>query len=300
VSTTGPPAFAKGTFTANSTEVLAAAWTNPALSASGIDSVTADVNWLGTVRARAGYLVTPNFLVYATGGLAYGGVSASDSRTTNFTYTADSFALAYAQGGPFSDASGVATAGPNPSVVVGASTDILVGHAFVFPSSGFANGIVVATHVPGVIVIGPPTSTGFFTASAPGGRSVNILGQASQPLSVALQSQSLARVSETRVGGTFGGGFEWMMAPNWSFKTEAIYYDLGSVTVASAPLTASINPLTAAIPPTVQGVSTASVVGAINKFAGLGPATVSNAAATHVNFQGVIIRVGLNYHFNLL
>jgi hypothetical protein len=91
-----------------------------------------------------------------------------------------------------------------------------------------------------------------------------------------------------------------MMAPNWSFKTEAIYYDLGSVTVASAPLTASINPLTAAIPPTVQGVSTASVVGAINKFAGLGPATVSNAAATHVNFQGVIIRVGLNYHFNLL
>ena len=33
--------------------------------------------YLGTVRGRLGYLVTPSWLVYATGGLAYGGVSAS-------------------------------------------------------------------------------------------------------------------------------------------------------------------------------------------------------------------------------
>ncbi len=32
------------------------------------------LNWFGTVRARAGYLFTPAFLVYATGGFAYGGV----------------------------------------------------------------------------------------------------------------------------------------------------------------------------------------------------------------------------------
>lgn len=32
------------------------------------------VPWYGTVRGRAGYLVTPTILVYATGGLAYGGV----------------------------------------------------------------------------------------------------------------------------------------------------------------------------------------------------------------------------------
>lgn len=37
------------------------------------------VDWLGTVRARFGYLATPTLLVYATGGLAYGGVTASDS-----------------------------------------------------------------------------------------------------------------------------------------------------------------------------------------------------------------------------
>jgi outer membrane immunogenic protein len=37
------------------------------------------VEWLGTVRGRVGYLVTPNLLVYGTGGLAYGGVTADTS-----------------------------------------------------------------------------------------------------------------------------------------------------------------------------------------------------------------------------
>jgi outer membrane immunogenic protein len=87
------------------------------------------------------------------------------------------------------------------------------------------------------------------------------------------------------------------VAPNWSVKTEALYYDLGSVTV-TAPLTSSINPITAAIPATVNNTSTASVSSAINKFTGA--ATISNTAATRVTFQGVIIRLGLNYHFNLL
>ena len=32
------------------------------------------INWFGTVRGRAGYLVTPDLLVYGTGGLAYGEV----------------------------------------------------------------------------------------------------------------------------------------------------------------------------------------------------------------------------------
>ena len=37
------------------------------------------VNWLGTVRGRFGYLVTPTLLVYGTGGLAYGGVTGRTS-----------------------------------------------------------------------------------------------------------------------------------------------------------------------------------------------------------------------------
>jgi outer membrane immunogenic protein len=33
------------------------------------------VNWLGTVRGRIGLVAAPNFLIYGTGGLAYGGVN---------------------------------------------------------------------------------------------------------------------------------------------------------------------------------------------------------------------------------
>lgn len=37
------------------------------------------IDWLGTVRGRFGYLATPALLVYATGGLAYGGVTAHNA-----------------------------------------------------------------------------------------------------------------------------------------------------------------------------------------------------------------------------
>jgi outer membrane immunogenic protein len=38
---------------------------------------TSKVDYLGTVRGRLGYLFTPTFLLYGTGGLAYGGAKAS-------------------------------------------------------------------------------------------------------------------------------------------------------------------------------------------------------------------------------
>jgi outer membrane immunogenic protein len=44
-------------------------------------SVSRGVDWLGTLRGRLGFLATPTFLIYGTGGLAFGGVSA----TTNIT-----------------------------------------------------------------------------------------------------------------------------------------------------------------------------------------------------------------------
>jgi outer membrane immunogenic protein len=40
-----------------------------------LGSASRSINYLGTVRGRLGYLVTPTLLVYGTGGLAYGGVS---------------------------------------------------------------------------------------------------------------------------------------------------------------------------------------------------------------------------------
>jgi opacity protein-like surface antigen len=120
----GNSAFIKTNTGANSKEALEALFTNPAVTASGSDSLTANLNWLGTVRGRLGFLVTPNLLLYATGGLAYGGVTADDSLTTNFNLTADSFALAYGQtiGGTTQAISLAATAGPAPSASASTSS----------------------------------------------------------------------------------------------------------------------------------------------------------------------------------
>ena len=50
------------------------------------DSYTEKLNWFGTVRGRVGYLVTPAWLLYATGGLAYGKLTRDDTYTYNDTY----------------------------------------------------------------------------------------------------------------------------------------------------------------------------------------------------------------------
>jgi outer membrane immunogenic protein len=50
-------------------------------------------DWLATLRGRAGFTVTPSFLVYATGGLAFGHVQAASA--VAFTATADTYAGAY-------------------------------------------------------------------------------------------------------------------------------------------------------------------------------------------------------------
>ncbi|WP_428405583.1 outer membrane protein, partial [Methylocystis sp.] len=84
------------------------------------------------------------------------------------------------------------------------------------------------------------------------------------------------RYSNTRVGWSAGGGFEWMVMPNWSVKAEAIYYDLGSATFSSSPVIA-VSPL------------------GIGNFGG---PFIANVPTTRVNYNGVIARVGINYHFN--
>jgi len=43
----------------------------------GTVSAHESINWFGTLRPRLGYTVTPNVLIYATGGLAFGDVSYS-------------------------------------------------------------------------------------------------------------------------------------------------------------------------------------------------------------------------------
>jgi outer membrane immunogenic protein len=74
-----------------------------------------------------------------------------------------------------------------------------------------------------------------------------------------------------QVGWTAGGGVEWMFLPNWSAKVEYLYYDLGSVTQSS--------PLNALVP--------------------AGPVTgIYAVSQARTHFNGNVVRVGLNYHFN--
>jgi outer membrane immunogenic protein len=51
----------------------------PAESYTSSATVSKKTDYLGTVRGRFGFLVTPTFLAYGTGGLAYGGVNARTS-----------------------------------------------------------------------------------------------------------------------------------------------------------------------------------------------------------------------------
>jgi outer membrane immunogenic protein len=52
-------------------------------------TITRDLSYLGTVRARVGVLVAPSFLLYATGGLAYGGAKSETTIAQSVTNTAN-------------------------------------------------------------------------------------------------------------------------------------------------------------------------------------------------------------------
>jgi outer membrane immunogenic protein len=80
-----------------------------------------------------------------------------------------------------------------------------------------------------------------------------------------------ASISDTRVGWTAGGGFEWMFLPHWSAKLEYLFYDLGSLTASGQ-------------------VSTIAA-------GALSPAQ-SAATSYQARYNGHIVRAGLNYHFN--
>jgi outer membrane immunogenic protein len=140
-------------------------------STTSVQTVSASTDWLGTVRGRFGIVLTPTWLVYFTGGLAYGGSSGNSTLNQSGTI-------------------------------------------------GFAGG-----------------GAGSF--------------------------------SNTRIGGTFGAGLEWMFARNWSAKAEYLFYDLGTTNFSYAATTGFFHPFG----PVYQ--------------------TVTNS----VHLEGNIARVGVNYHF---
>jgi outer membrane immunogenic protein len=69
---------------------------------SNLATLGRSIDYIGTLRGRLGFLVTPTLLAYATGGLAYGGVRSSAGLLQAFTTDPSEFAPA-SGGGSFSD-----------------------------------------------------------------------------------------------------------------------------------------------------------------------------------------------------
>ena len=183
-----------GGFTGAGVNGTTVSGTNYSTNSANQTSVSSSVNWLGTVKGRLGYLLTPTLLAFGTGGLTYGGVKASISSNVYTSYISS----------------------PHANRFQGSQT-----------------------------YIGNSTT------------------------------------SQTLVGWNVGGGFEWMVMPNWSLKIEAIYWNLGNVDLNTTNM---------------AGKAGSSDYVSSDEYAVL-PTKISSSA-TSINYQGVIARAGVNYHFN--
>ncbi|GLI93954.1 outer membrane protein [Methylocystis echinoides] len=93
--------------------------------------------------------------------------------------------------------------------------------------------------------------------------------------------------SQTLVGWNVGGGLEWMFMPNWSLKAEAIYWNMGGMNVQTASVAA----------PATIPVAPVEMIGILSQ-SGAQAAAGATFGNVRVNYQGVIARAGVNYHFN--
>jgi outer membrane immunogenic protein len=78
--------------------------------------------------------------------------------------------------------------------------------------------------------------------------------------------------SGTRIGYTFGGGFEWMLDRNWTVKAEYLHYDLGTATYSNGRMTAFA----------------IGLPGVVN---------FSDVSTSSADFSGDLVRAGVNYKF---
>ena len=95
-----------------------------------------------------------------------------------------------------------------------------------------------------------------------------------------------ANYSGFKAGWAAGGGVEWMFHDNWSLKAEGVYYNLGNVMLASSPV--AVNCVSAC------GGGGAGASGPL----AAGSTMWMNAPTTKIQFDGIIARAGVNYHFN--
>jgi opacity protein-like surface antigen len=70
----------------------------PGIEAAQLDSTTVKFGWDSSIRARLGYLSTPNLLVYGTGGVAFQQISATAACTANLGSYCGFVARAFAPG----------------------------------------------------------------------------------------------------------------------------------------------------------------------------------------------------------
>jgi outer membrane immunogenic protein len=89
---------------------------------------------------------------------------------------------------------------------------------------------------------------------------------------VLYQGGSWLGTTDLRTGWTAGAGVEWMFLPKWSVKAEYLYYDLGTAN------TANFGP--------VFYTSSAKT------------GSQFSTAGYSAPFNGNVVRLGVNYHFN--
>ena len=75
----------------------------PLNAVSGGVTTSKSLDYLGTVRGRIGYLVTPTLLLYGTGGLAYGGANSSTSVFQGISGPTFGITTAFGTAGSYSD-----------------------------------------------------------------------------------------------------------------------------------------------------------------------------------------------------
>ena len=116
-----------------------------------------------------------------------------------------------------------------------------------------------------------PTLLGYATGGlAYGETKLNVaINQSLVPNSIDGPWAVAGAVSNTRFGWTAGAGFEWLFAPNWTAKIEYLYYDLGSESYS---------------------------VGALISRSG-GAAFTTNDVFASTDYNGHIVRAGINYKF---
>ncbi|QGM99325.1 TonB-dependent receptor domain-containing protein [Methylocystis parvus] len=99
--------------------------------------------------------------------------------------------------------------------------------------------------------------------------------------------------SGVRAGWSAGGGVEWMFADNWSAKAEGLYYNLGAVDLVSLPLATVCSSQAT----NTSGGACARGQASADRIAP-GGLLWANSPVSKVQFDGVILRAGVNYHFN--